>query len=94
MSDAKKIIMYQLAEIAGVDAMSLTHEAIGNSEHEAMYAAYAFREYCHHLFDNDIRLPSGKYEPHAMYFRVWMLRRVKELKQAVDNVLIANGVVT
>jgi hypothetical protein len=79
-------VISSLAAISAPEALQVAHEFFrdGGRLNLGKMAALAFRDYCHHIINDKIVLPEGKYEPHAMYFRTWMMRRLREMEVHVS----------
>ena len=95
MTDSERLKeIERLAEIAAEATQSVVREFAPMADNRTVMgvSVKAFRDYYHHVKRENIELPEGKYEPHALYFRTWMMRRLRAMERSavfVDYVMKA-----
>jgi hypothetical protein len=70
----------RLANLAVDEVVSITQEVLGVELDAKNFSVAAFHNYCNHLITDKVNIDEGKYEPHAMYMRVYLRELMLKMK--------------
>jgi hypothetical protein len=86
--ESRQSFINRMSQLAVSEAQSIGREVLGGDmPHQVRTRVMAplFRAYCERLMDLKISLPHGKYEPHACFFRAFMVERLRMLRPFIQE---------